>query len=103
MFFHRAFGKKKGKKGKKITDDEDDDEEDDDMGDLSDEEMDFEGDDDFAAEFQDFDDEISAGFDEENVEYSDDGRSDRFDECHAVALNTKVMYTHQNDYQNSCH
>ncbi|XP_061172895.1 CCAAT/enhancer-binding protein zeta-like [Saccostrea echinata] len=65
--FASAVGMKATKKGKLVmeSDDEDVSEEEDDDMDLSDEEMNFEHDEDFAKEFQEFDADIEDGVEEE--------------------------------------
>lgn len=55
---------------KKISDVMDDDSDDDDGG-FSDEEVDFEGDEDFADAFKEYDEDM---IDEENIEFSEDGK-----------------------------
>lgn len=63
----------KKKMKKKIAEDVDDEEEEEseDEKDFSDEEVDFEGDEDFANAFKEYDEDM---IDEENIEFSDDGK-----------------------------
>lgn len=56
---------------KKISDVMDDDSDDEDDGGFSDEEVDFEGDEDFADAFKEYDEDM---IDEENIEFSEDGK-----------------------------
>ncbi|CAC5378332.1 MAK21 [Mytilus coruscus] len=69
--------KKKMKKkiAEDVDNDDSDDDEEEDEEDFSDEEVDFEGDEDFANAFKEYDEDM---IDEENIEFSDDGKMMRF-------------------------
>ena len=71
VYFIVLLSEVKKQMKKKISDVMDEDSGDEDDGDFSDEEVDFEGDEDFADAFKEYDEDM---IDEENIEFSEDGK-----------------------------